>query len=117
MGRSSRRRRGRCWRRPLDCCPSSRRRSNWSAWWGRVAFGPVWRGIADALRTPRLAAPLYLANVLAAMVPASLGLALFGRLAGERPWASELIGPEWGDQVVEVAAATVAEGRLAGGAE
>jgi hypothetical protein len=82
-----------------------------------VAFGPVWRGIADALRTPRLAAPLYLANVLAAMVPASLGLALFGRLAGERPWASELIGPEWGDQVVEVAAATVAEGRLAGGAE
>lgn len=82
-----------------------------------MVFGPVWRGIGAALRTPWLAAPLYLANLLAAMAPALLGLALFGRLAGERPWASELLGPEWGDQVVEVAAATVAEGRLAGSAE
>ncbi|MDP8923066.1 MAG: hypothetical protein M3O34_09360 [Chloroflexota bacterium] len=53
----------------------------------------------------RLAFPLYLANLLLALAPAALFTGALATVAGDRPWAPALLGGNWLNQLVEVAAA------------
>ena len=53
----------------------------------------------------RLAIPLYLANLLLALVPATLFTGALDAVAGDRPWAPALLGGNWLNQISEVATA------------
>ena len=64
------------------------------------------QGIAAAVRQPLLALPLYLANLVLGLVPASVVALGLARLASDRPWAGVLLEPGWPNQAAELAAAT-----------
>ena len=75
--------------------------------------GSVWltvlgQGLTAAAQRPLLALLLYLANLL----PALLATVLAGLTAAGRPWVVGLLGGDWLNVLVEIAAAALASGGL-----
>lgn len=74
----------------------------------RVSIGAL------ALRTVRLTFPLYVASLLLALVPAAVALLGLASVSGDRPWRTELLGPNWLNVLLEIVGSTVYAGASAG---
>ena len=71
------------------------------------------RGITLATRQHSVAFPLYVTTLLLTLAPTSVAALALGLAVGNSTWGAGLLGPDWANQLVEVAAAAVAE-RAAG---
>ena len=54
------------------------------------------------LLTLRLAVPLYLANLMLALLPVGVAMLGLSSLAGDRPWRADLLGAGWMNTVSEI---------------
>ena len=63
-----------------------------------------------AVRTARLAVPLYLVSLLLALAPALVGMIGLVSVAADRPWRGDLLGPNWLNLLMELAGEAVFAG-------
>lgn len=70
----------------------------------RVSMGEL------AIRTIRLSVPLYVASLLLALGPALVGMLGLVSVAADRPWRTELLGPNWLNLLLELMGETIYSG-------
>ena len=70
----------------------------------RVSIGEL------AVRTARLAVPLYVASLLLALGPALVGMFGLVSVAADRPWRADLLGPNWLNLLIELVTEAVYSG-------
>ena len=66
-------------------------------------------GMTLATRQHSVAFPLYVTTLLLTLAPTSVAALALGLAVGNRTWGASLLGPDWANQLVEVAAAALAE--------